>query len=80
MFEEKSVYAFRADITKDDLEAYALLEDLGNPAHSIPYLAIYCGNNPDKPRVLADLYTKEDVLEILNECPGPTKIQTAQAR
>ena len=70
----------RADITKDDIEAYALLDDLGNTAHSIPYLAVFCGDKPFEPRVLADVFTKEDLLKILDECPAPRKLETAQAR
>jgi thiol:disulfide interchange protein len=74
------VVTLRADITKDDIEAYALLDDLGNTAHSIPFLAVFCGDKPNEPRVLSDVFTKDDLLKILDECPKPNKLETALAR
>jgi thiol:disulfide interchange protein len=59
----------RADVTEDNPEAYALLEELGNSAHSIPFLAVFPGDKPNQPRVLADWFTKEDLLQILAESP-----------
>ncbi len=50
-----------------------MLDELANPAHSIPFLAVFCANKPDQPRVLADWFTKEDLLKILSACPDPLK-------
>ncbi len=59
----------KADVTRDNPEAYALLDDLGNVAHSIPFLAVFTGDNPDQPRILRDLFSKDDLLAILAEPP-----------
>ncbi|MBI1914098.1 MAG: thioredoxin family protein [Planctomycetes bacterium] len=71
----KGVVALRADITEDNPEAYALLEELGNSAHSIPFLAVFCPDRPKQPRVLADWFTREDLLTILSACPDPPTIE-----
>lgn len=61
----------RADKTDDNPEADQLLEELGNSARSIPYLAVFCASRPAQPFTLRDLYTKGDVLRILAACqPG----------
>ncbi len=75
----KGVVALRADVTNDNPEAYVLLEGLGNPAHSIPFLAVFCSELPNQPRVLADWFTKEDLMKILAECPGPGTIKRSVA-
>ena len=54
------------------------MEQLGNSAHSIPFLAVFPGNKPNEPRVLADWFTKEDLLQILAESPDPLRRTTAQ--
>jgi thiol:disulfide interchange protein len=60
----------RADKTDDNPEADQLLEELGNSARSIPYLAVFCSNRPAQPFTLRDVYTKADVLRILAACQG----------
>ncbi|MBI3466435.1 MAG: thioredoxin family protein, partial [Planctomycetes bacterium] len=67
----KGAVTLRADMTTENPEASAFLEKLGNRGHSIPYLAIFCADKPNEPRVLADVYTKQQVLDILAECPDP---------
>lgn len=70
----------RADVTEDNPEAYVLMEGVGNPAHSIPFLAVFCSQLPNQPRVLADWFTKEDLLSILSGCPDPHKTETSASR
>ena len=55
-----------------------MLEELGNTAHSIPFLAVFPADKPNQPRVLADWFTKEDLLQILAESPDPSRQATAQ--
>ena len=47
------------------------MEELGNSAHSIPFLAVFPGDKPKRPHVLADWFTKDDLLRILAEVPDP---------
>ena len=41
---EHGVTPLVADLTKENLEANALLDELGNPAHGIPFYAVYPGD------------------------------------
>ncbi|HMF12130.1 MAG TPA: hypothetical protein VKE94_07480 [Gemmataceae bacterium] len=71
MIKAKGAVTLRADLTEDNPEANELLERLGNPGHSIPFLAVFPGDNPNKPRVLADVYTKGQLRDLLAQCPDP---------
>ena len=76
------VVTLRADLTDENPEANELLEKLGNRGRSIPYLAVFPAGKPNQPRVLADVYTKKDVLNILADCPDPKsaeKVASASA-
>ena len=41
MIEAKGAVTLQADITKDNPEAYALLDELGNFGHAIPFVAVF---------------------------------------
>ena len=45
------------------------MDELGNVAHSIPYLAVFQADNPNEPQILRDLFSKDDLLAILSEPP-----------
>ena len=70
-FAAKEAVLLRADMTDKNLPAQALLDQLGGKA--IPFLAVFCGDKPDKPYVLEGTYTKSDLFKILDECPAPGK-------
>ena len=66
----------RADITdteKPDLDAYALMEQLGNPQHSPPFLAIFPGGRLKDAQKLDGEYSKEDLLKLIRQLPDPPK-------
>jgi thiol:disulfide interchange protein len=63
----KNVVLMVADITRKKPVEEALLARLGS--RSIPFLGIFPGDNPRQPYVLRDIYSKSDVLEILERCP-----------
>ena len=62
-----------ADWTHDDPAIEALLTRLGSA--SIPFTAVFPGNDPYRPIVLRDIYTLETAVEILKQ----TTIRTAMA-
>jgi thiol:disulfide interchange protein DsbD len=70
-FKAKEAALLKADLTRRDptSDAEKLRTELGS--RSIPFLAIFPGNDPRKARVLRDIYTQADVLAILDECPTP---------
>lgn len=61
----------RADLTDENPPAQTLLDSLGGKA--IPFLAIFCGNNPDQPRILEGVYTKTDLFRELDACGSGAK-------
>ncbi len=63
----KDVTALQADITYDSPVLERLLEDLGG--RSIPYLAIFSGDDSYRPYVLPDVVSIADVSAILESLP-----------
>lgn len=73
MIEAKGAVTLQADITKDNPEAYALLDELGNFGHAIPFVAVFPADAPQNPEVLSDYFDKGDFLEVLRKCPDPSR-------
>ena len=71
----KGVVTMKADVTKDNPKAYALMDELGNVAHSIPFLAVFSADNPHQPQILRDFFSKDDLLGILSEPPDPIEVE-----
>ena len=66
----------RADITdteKPNLDAYALMDQLGNTDHSPPFLAVFPAGRFDAARKLDGDYAKEDLLKLIRPLPDPPK-------
>ncbi len=78
----KRIVRLRADMTDENPEAAALLEELGNVAKSIPFVAVYSWTDPDKPFTLADVFTRETLLKVLEQVapskPAPPTVAQAQ--
>ena len=55
--EAEGIVTLRADMTHDAPEASELLQQLGNKGGSIPFLAIFPADNPNKPILLDGLIT-----------------------
>lgn len=66
---EKNVVPIKADITHDSPVMEALRDKLGGS--SIPYLAVFPGDNPRAPFVLPDVVTVAQMVEIFEACPEP---------
>ena len=83
-FEAKGVVFMRADITEEHAIAQGLLKLV--EGNQIPYLAIFPGDKQNEPRVLEDFnpFNPGDyrgrLYSVLDDCPDPPKLQTAQAR
>jgi suppressor for copper-sensitivity B len=70
----KGVIAMKADITGSSPETDAierLMKKLG--ARSIPFLAVFPGDDPTKPIVRFDIVSKEGMVEVFNACPEPKR-------
>ena len=72
-------------MTETNPEAEALLEELGNAAKSIPYVALFSHDAPDQPRTLRDLFTVETLLGELDriaasEPPGSRQRKQVASR
>jgi suppressor for copper-sensitivity B len=68
------VVPFLADWTKPSDEIKSTLHSLGS--NSIPVLAIYPAGQPDKPIVLRDLLTQQDVIDALEKAGAMAKAET----
>lgn len=65
VLKQKSVRLMRADITRAHPEAERLLQQLGG--QSIPFSAVFLGNDPVQVIILRDIYTAETLLKVLGE-------------
>ncbi|GJM21856.1 MAG: hypothetical protein DHS20C15_17710 [Planctomycetota bacterium] len=68
----KDVLMLKADITHATPESDAVkafMRSLGS--HSIPFMAIFPGDDPSAPRVFRDIVTKGEVLGVLESLPTP---------
>ena len=61
----KNIVALKADITTKNKEAEALLHHLGSK--SVPFLAIFPGNDPYRPIIMRDIVRKKTVLSVLKK-------------
>lgn len=70
---ENHVVCLKADMTRENWEAEALLIQLGNHARSIPFLAIFPADRPNEVLVLDGPLTPGDVLDALRRA-GPSRV------
>jgi len=64
LIEEKSILPLTADLTNENPEAEMLLSHLGS--RSIPFLAIFLGDDPYRPIIMRDIVRKKSLTKILN--------------
>ena len=69
---QKNIIMIRADITSASPRS-AMLKRLRGKlgGNSIPYVAIFPGNQPDKPHVRSALVGFDDIKKLLEQCPDP---------
>jgi thiol:disulfide interchange protein len=64
LIREKNILTFKADLTQENPAAESLLHHLGS--RSVPFLAIFPGDNPYEPIIMRDIVQKKDVLKTVN--------------
>lgn len=69
LMEEKGVVALRGDLTGDNPPAQSLLEHLGS--RSVPFLAIFPGDDPYHPIIMRDVLSKSRLKKALKALPEP---------
>ena len=67
LIEQKNIIALKADLTKPNPEIESLMKNLGS--RSIPFFAVFPGDNPYSPIVMRDILSKKDVVNALKELP-----------
>ncbi|KMQ52815.1 Cytochrome c-type biogenesis protein DsbD [Chitinispirillum alkaliphilum] len=65
LFAEKDAVLLRADITGHNPEARELLEHLGS--RSIPFLAIFPADNPKRPVIMRDIFSRRELIDQLRQ-------------
>lgn len=67
LFRKKKVVMLRADLTTRNVEAETLLHHLGS--RSIPFLALFRGDDPFRPIIMRDVLDKKKLALLLKELP-----------
>jgi thiol:disulfide interchange protein DsbD len=67
LYAEKNVLLLTADITNDNPEAQELMRHLGS--RSVPFLAIFPGDEPKRPVIMRDILSREKFLGELRNLP-----------
>jgi len=78
VMKSKDVVFMEADITEPRPVEQALMNRLGGKA--IPFLGIFPGDDPKQVHTLRDIYSIQDVVDILKQCPDPTPGRTTVSR
>jgi thiol:disulfide interchange protein DsbD len=60
---EKNILTIKADFTRKDPQIKSLLENLGS--RSVPFLAVFSGDNPYEPVVMRDILDKTRLVRVL---------------
>jgi thiol:disulfide interchange protein len=60
---QKNVLALKADLTQENKAAESLMHHLGS--RSVPFLAVFPGDEPYSPVILRDVVTKKSVVKVL---------------
>ena len=69
---ELGVVMLKADYSRGDPEITRLLKQLGNPAGSIPFYAVFPARDPRRPIVFGGLITADQVVQALRAA-GPSQ-------
>jgi suppressor for copper-sensitivity B len=64
---EKDVLPLIADLTNKNTGAELLLQNLGG--RSIPFFAVFSGNDPKRPVIMRDIVKKKEVVKVLSDLP-----------
>jgi len=79
LLESNGVVALLADKTEDQPEIDALLGELGNPTHAIPFLAFFSGRQPQKALVIDGVVTPGTMRQAVDRVGPSTAAGTEMA-
>ncbi|MFC1476616.1 protein-disulfide reductase DsbD family protein [Fibrobacterota bacterium] len=65
LIKQKKIIALKADLTQENEVAESLMHHLGS--RSVPFLAIFPGDDPYNPVIMRDVVTKKSVLKVLKD-------------
>ncbi len=65
LIKEKNIIALKADLTRPNSQIESLLHHLGS--RSVPFLAIFSGDNPYKPVIMRDILDKKKLVNVLQK-------------
>lgn len=65
LIKDKKIIALKADLTRPDPQIESLLHHLGS--RSVPFLAIFSGDDPYKPVIMRDILDKKKLVNVLEE-------------
>ena len=63
MIKEKKIVALKADLTQENKAAESLMHHLGS--RSVPFFAVFPGDDPYNPVIMRDVVTKKSVIKVL---------------
>lgn len=63
LIKKKNILALKADLTQENKAAESLMHHLGS--RSVPFFAVFPGDDPYNPLILRDIVSKKSVLKIL---------------
>ncbi len=67
LIRRKNVLPLKADLTWTNIQTEALLHDLGS--RSVPFLAVFPGDDPYHPIIMRDILSKRALLKVLRKLP-----------
>jgi thiol:disulfide interchange protein len=65
---DRNILTIKADLTRPNLEIEALMHMLGS--RSVPFLAVFPGDDPYKPIVMRDILNQRDLERVVKALPG----------
>ena len=68
LIKKKNILALKADLTQQNPAAESLMHHLGS--RSVPFFAVFPGDDPYNPVIMRDIVTKKSVLKVLKGLAG----------
>ena len=65
---DRDILTMKADLTRPNPKIEALMHTLGS--RSVPFLAVFPGNDPYKPIVMRDIINQRDLVRVVKALPG----------
>jgi len=76
LIREKNILAIKADLTQSDPQIESLLNHLGS--RSVPFMAIFPGDEPYNPIIMRDLLKKKQVIQTLEQVQSSQQVTRSE--